>query len=162
MAQSQTPVGVYVNRLLETAFFTILLPDNTCGMFLMPSARDVFYMGFTTYKVEDDKILFKVQTAEAVDPRNLSEEELENLNAAPDQFINSTWLPGKKYTQHGDKGDTDFDFVTTDTKFWQKNGWDKIGEARQLDGMNDYEFAHEVRKLCLAVIEKYGPGFIWA
>jgi hypothetical protein len=159
--EKTTHSGIYCHGTDQVALFTILLPDNTCGMFMMPSARDVFWMGFTTYKVEGDKLFFKIQNEDPGDPSRAPLPDAARPTGK-EKFINATLVAGQKYLQHGDEFDTRFLFLTDDTTYWQKLGWKKLGEARHLEGMEDFDSSHEIRKLCAMIINKFGPIFIWA
>jgi len=107
-------VGVYINGTPEAALFTILLSDNTCGLFLMPSARDVFWVGIMKYKVGDGKLYFKVQNENPMSIEDLAKDDFDasELKDAkpegPQQFVEATLVPRKEYIQHGEKGDTKF------------------------------------------------------
>jgi len=158
-------IGVYVNGTPEAALFTILLSDNTCGMFMMPSARDVFWMGFTKYKVTGDKLLFKIQNENPGTPEEFTKEgfdpiSLKNTKSeGPAQFIEATLVPGKEYNQ----GEAKYIFLTPDVSYWEKlGGFKKLGTARQFEGMDDADFALEIKKLCVEVLSKFGNVFVWA
>lgn len=150
--------GVYVFGTPETAFISILLPDNTCGMFLMPSAQDVFWAGAGEYRLNGDKLQFKVQNTGTVqEPKPVKGE----------QYYDVTFTPGaeyvQQYVQHGEKRDCNFVLITKDTKFWEKlKGWQKLGEPRRFQGREDFDFAHEIKKICAMVLDKWGPVFVWA
>jgi len=162
-------IGVYINGTPEAAIFTVLLSDNTCGMFMMPSARDVFWMGFTKYKVSGSKLSFKIQnenpvnpeafTKDGFDPKSLKGEKPEG----PAQFVEATLIPGKEYVQQGSMGESKYIFLTHDVAFWEKlGGFKKLGVARQFEGPDDADFALEVMKLCVEVLARHGNVFIWA
>jgi len=163
-------VGVYVTGTTETAFFTILLPDNTCGRFMMTSPRDVFWMGFTTYKVEGDKLLFKILNKNPIsieeffkdgfDPETLKTKKQDD---GPDEFIEATLTVGKEFVQHGENGDTSSTFITNKVAYWVDiGGFEKLGDVRLFEGMEDLDHALEIKKLCVEVIFKYGNVFVWA
>jgi len=160
--------GIYINRRPETAFFTVLLPGGTCAMFLMLSAQTVFFMGQTKYKLTGDKLQFKIQNPDGpVIPPQTPERKSRKTPATPkttagEQFIEATLKPGIGYTQHGKKENTVFDFLTADTKYWEKLGLKKLGKGRLLDDKVDFDIAHEIKKLCILSITIYGNEFIWA
>ena len=179
--KQQNHIGAYVYRTFEAAFFTVLLADNTCGMFLMPSAQDVFWLGFTRYKISGDKLKFKIQNPGSdqlpsmkkdsaaanagakntgAKPETLS--KAQSAASEPDQYLDATLTPGEKYVQHGQKQETTFDFLTADIKFWQDLGWKKLGDARLLENMKDFDVVHEANKLCVVAMTKYDHKFIWA
>jgi len=165
------PVGIYVNGTPDTAFFTIMLPDGTCGMFMMPSARDVFWMGFTKYKTKAGKLVFfKVQNENPISAEEFTKVDFDinqlkkpPKTEGPPSFIEATLKPGVEYIQHSEHGDSTYIFHKRDVSYWEKiGGWKAIGIARQLDDMESFDHAHEIRKLCVEIIAKYGNVFIWA
>jgi len=161
MSEKLEHTGIYVHGTPETALFTILLPDKTCGMFLMPTARDVFWLGFTTYKLEGNKLFFKAQTTEvSMDPSKPPAKKAATASGTP-QFLEATLTVGKEYIQH-DKQDTKFIFMSGDVAYWEKIGFKKLGEARHMKEMQDFDHAHEIRKVLVEVISRFGPVFIWA
>jgi len=164
-------LGVYVHGTPETALFTVLLDDLTCGMFLMPNAQNVFWMGFTKYKVKDDKLFFKVQNSDPKIPESDTAPKKKpattstaQAGAKPkEEFISATLTPRKEYIQHNGSNDTKFIFMTEDISYWTKlGGWKKLGDARQLEGIQDIDHAHEIRKVCVAVIRRFGRVFVWS
>ena len=127
----------------------------------MPSARNVFWMGFTTYKIDGNKLFFKVQNPNPSQNPGEAPVPQKSSNTGPEQFLEATLTPGVEYIQHGDKTDTKFIFMSPDVTYWQNLGWKKIGEARHMESMEDFDTAHEVRKLLNEVIIRFGPVFVW-
>jgi len=157
--QNQSPhIGSYCNGTPKVAMFTILLPDGTCGMFMMPSAQDVFYLGFTEYAIVGNELGFKVQN-----PNMEKTEKPAKINS--DDVVKATLTPGVEYIQHGtrEQGDSKFLFLSPDISYWMGiGGFKALGEARQLEGMQDFDHAHEIKKLSVKIIERFGSVFVWA
>jgi len=150
-------VGAYCNGAAQIATFTILLPDGTCGMFLMPSAQDVFYLGYTKYALVDNQLGFRIQNP------NPNPRQTTAAKTTDNDVVRATLHAGMEYVQHGEKGDSRFLFISPDVSYWTLfGGFKNFGKSRQLDKMEDFEAAHEIRKLCDIVHSKFGPCFIWA
>ena len=148
--------GIYVNRngAQRAAVVTILKPDNTCGMFLMvPSPQMIMWMGYTTYQMNGNEILFTVKSVSD------GKGGIREAKSGDQEFVRAHLEAGDKYTQ----GDGEFNFISSDLSYWQKeeNSWNKIGEARKLEGQADFDTAHEIRKVILSTINKFGNDFGW-
>jgi len=148
--------GIYVNRHeYGVATITILKPDGTCGIFMMPKSNIVIWMGMTKYKVSDNVLKFTAQSVPSGDRK------FRPPGPDDDKYVEAVLEPGRKYTQ----GKGIFDFVSSNLKFWEKEGnhWTDIGEARQLDSFveKDFDFAHEIKLIMIACFNKYGNNMGW-
>ena len=148
--------GVYVNRNsdIRSVIITILKPDGTCGMFLaVPSPQMIVWMGSTAYRISGNTLHFAVQSMPD------GHGDLRKPQPGDEQFIKAILEPGKKYTQ----GEGTFDFVSRNTAYFEEAGhsWEDFGEARRLEGQEDFDLACEIRKIILSTVRRYGNDFGW-
>jgi hypothetical protein len=128
-------------------------------------------MGHTKYKTKAGKLVFfKVQNENPLNPEDFTKESFDisqlkkqAKGEGSPTFIEATFKQGVEYTQHNEHGDSTYIFHKRDVSYWEKiGGWKALGIARQLEGMDSFDHAHEIRKLCVEIISKYGNVFIWA
>lgn len=148
-------VGAYVNRNGTegegVALITILMPDETCGMFIMPTSQHVIWMGSTTYRVSGTKVYFTIQSVPD------GKGGMRKVGQGEENFFEAKLDLGVKLVQ----GDNVFDFITSNVDYWKKNNWRSLGEARELEGQKDFDAAHEIRKIMLESINKFGNDLGW-
>jgi|GEM_PF-2691140 len=152
--RKQGCAGIYVYRNNDDriAIMMILKPDGTSGMFVVPAPNTILWMGSSTYKLTGTIIKFPVKST--VDDNF----EIQNVDTGK-EFIEAEFVPGRGFIQD----ESLFDLLTDKLDYWlnPEHTWEKIGVPRRLEPLADYEIGSEIRKLVIAMIDKFGNQFGW-
>jgi hypothetical protein len=153
--------GIYLNNTNGMALVSVLRPNGTCGMFMMPTPSSAYWLGFTTFAQVEDQIGFTIQNA---NPEKGAAGETEpaagaGQGAEESKFIRATFYPKDKYVQHGGPNEAEFKLVTDELGYFEKLDFKSIGEARNLDSEADEDLSLEIKKVCVAYIDKFGGLF---